>query len=154
MRSTGMDPRCLEIEITESAMMVDEDEASHCLEVLHEMGVRIALDDFGTGYSSLSYVRRFPVNSLKIDRSFVSGIETDPESQAISTAIIAMGHQLGLKVVAEGVETELQRTFLREQGCDELQGFLISRPLSVKDIEVSLAEQAEEPASSIDRYQE
>jgi diguanylate cyclase (GGDEF)-like protein len=143
IRATGMDPHCLEIEITESAMMVDEVEASHCLETLHELGIRIALDDFGTGYSSLSYVKRFPVDSLKIDRSFVSAVESDSETQAISTAIIAMGHQLGLKVVAEGVETEAQQAFLCEQGCDELQGFLISRPLDVKDIEHRLRRQAE-----------
>jgi len=143
VRTTGMDPRHLEIEITESAMMVNEDEASECLEALQAMGVQIALDDFGTGYSSLSYVKRFPVSSLKIDRSFVSGIENDPEAQAISTAIIAMGHQLGLKIVAEGVETEAQRTFLRDKACDELQGYLISRPLDVKDIEILLMEEAE-----------
>ncbi|MBW2242878.1 MAG: EAL domain-containing protein [Deltaproteobacteria bacterium] len=143
LRTTGMDPCCLEVEITESAMMVDEDEASRCLAALHEMGIRIALDDFGTGYSSLSYVKRFPVDSLKIDRSFV-GVEGDSEGRAISTAIIAMGHQLGLKIVAEGVETDVQRAFLRDQRCDELQGYLISRPLGVKDIEEFLTEQASE----------
>jgi EAL domain-containing protein (putative c-di-GMP-specific phosphodiesterase class I) len=128
-----MDPRCLEIEVTEGAMLVDEDEALRCLAELKDLGVRVALDDFGTGFSSLSYVKRFPVDSLKIDRSFVHSIETDAEAQAISTAIIAMAHRLSLEVVAEGVETHEQEEFLRAHGCDRLQGFLFGRPADAAD---------------------
>jgi len=129
LRKVDLSPQCLELEITENAMMLDEEEASRCLADLKSLGVRIALDDFGTGYSSLSYVKRFPVDALKIDRSFVAGLESDPEAQAISTAIIAMAHQLGLSVVAEGVETVAQERFLEDRGCDELQGFRFSRPV-------------------------
>ena len=119
----------LELEVTEGAMLGDVDEVSRCLSGLKDMGVSIALDDFGTGYSSLSFVKRFPVDRLKIDRSFVSEIETDPEAQAIVTAILAMAHQLGLAVVAEGVETEAQERVLREHRCEELQGYLFGRPM-------------------------
>ncbi len=111
-------------------MLADEDEASRSLSELKQPGVRVSLDDFGTGYSSLSHVKRFPVDLLKIDRSFVREIETDPEAQAIATAIIAMAHQLGLEVVAEGVETEGQERFLRDHGCDALQGYRYGRPVS------------------------
>jgi diguanylate cyclase (GGDEF)-like protein len=134
LRESGVDPRSLELEITENAMMTDEEEASRCLSELKQLGVRIALDDFGTGYSSLSYVKRFPVDSLKIDRSFVGDLENDPEAQAIPMAIIAMAHQLQLRVVAEGVETSAQEHFLETRGCDELQGYLFSRPVDADQI--------------------
>jgi EAL domain-containing protein (putative c-di-GMP-specific phosphodiesterase class I) len=114
--------------------------AARCLAELKGMGVRIALDDFGTGYSSLSYVKRFPVDSLKIDRSFVGGLETDPEAQAICTAIIAMAHQLDLRVVAEGVETDAQERFLEDRDCDELQAGRFSRPVDAEVISRLLCE--------------
>ena len=134
LREHDVDPSRVELEVTEGAMLVDEDEASRCLSELKRIGVRVALDDFGTGYSSLSYVKRFPVDSLKVDRSFVSELETDPEAQVIVSAIIAMAHQLGLKVVGEGVETDAQERFLLEHGCDELQGYRYGRPASAGDI--------------------
>jgi len=140
LREFDLPSECLELEITESAMMLDEEEAARCLSALKSLGVRIALDDFGTGYSSLSYVKRFPVDSLKIDRSFVGGLESDPDAQAICTAIIAMAHQLELSVVAEGVETVAQERFLEERGCDELQGFRFSRPVAASVAECLLLE--------------
>jgi diguanylate cyclase (GGDEF)-like protein len=130
----GLDPRLLELEITENAMMVDEREASRSLRDVKGLGVRISLDDFGTGYSSLGYIRRFPVDSLKIDRTFVGEIATVPEAEAITTAIIDMAHGLRLKVVAEGVETQAQERFLTERGCDELQGYRFGSPVPAGDV--------------------
>jgi diguanylate cyclase (GGDEF)-like protein/PAS domain S-box-containing protein len=126
---SGLDPRCLELELTESMVMPNAEEAVSTLRKLKAMGVRISLDDFGTGYSSLSYLKRFPLDTLKIDRSFMKDIVSDPDSMAITRAIIAMGHSLSLKVIAEGVETEEQLAFLKEQGCDEAQGYFFSPPL-------------------------
>ncbi len=130
----AMEARCLEIEITEGAMMVDEERTLRALRGLKSMGVMIALDDFGTGYSSLSYVHRFPVDAVKVDRSFVAGVEDEQSSRAITMAVIALAHQLGLRVVAEGVENIFQRDFLVEKGCDELQGFLYSTPVPAEGI--------------------
>ena len=134
VEENGLDPKCIELEITENAMMIDEGEAIRCLEQLSRYGVGIALDDFGTGYSSLSYIMRFPVSALKIDRSFIDVIESDPEAQAISTAIIAMAQRLDLRVVGEGVEFESQAELLRSEFCDELQGYLYSPPLGAKEM--------------------
>jgi diguanylate cyclase (GGDEF)-like protein len=142
LEDARMDPAHLEVEVTENAMMADEEEASRCLHQLKERGVCIALDDFGTGYSSLSYVKRFPVDALKIDRSFVGVIEDDPEAQAIATAIIAMAHRLGLRVVGEGVETDAQQKFLREHECDELQGYLFAKPLTPDAMSTRLTKQS------------
>jgi EAL domain-containing protein (putative c-di-GMP-specific phosphodiesterase class I) len=103
------------------------------LEALSRMGVKLAIDDFGTGYSSLSYLKRFPLDTLKIDQSFVSDITTDEDDTAIVTAIIAMGKSLQLRVVAEGVETKGQLTFLREQECDGMQGYLFNRPVTADE---------------------
>ena len=129
LAESGMAPRQLELEVTETTMLQDEDEAVTALLRLKELGLQVALDDFGTGYSSLSYVRRLPLDTIKIDRSFVKDLGQDSESASIVTAIIAMAHSLGLRVVAEGVETEQQADFLRSQGCEELQGFLYSEPV-------------------------
>ncbi len=136
---SGLDPALLELEITESAVMHDVDKAAGILRYFRDMGVKVAVDDFGTGYSSLSLLKRFPITLLKIDRAFVHGIEEGEDDKAIVTAIIAMGHRLGLKVLAEGVENDAQRAFLRESGCDELQGYLFSRPLELAQFETLLA---------------
>ncbi|NQX88142.1 MAG: EAL domain-containing protein [Halioglobus sp.] len=134
LRKFDMGIGTLEIEITEGAMMIDEDRTLEALEVLKVMGVKIALDDFGTGYSSLSYVHRYPVDALKVDRSFVTDIGEDPGSRAIATSVIALAKELGLNVVGEGVETTVQERFLLEHGCDELQGFLYSKPLPASEM--------------------
>ena len=138
LRAADLEPDCLELEVTEGGVMVDEEEASRCLAQLKELGVRVALDDFGTGYSSLSYVKRFPVDSLKIDRSFVADIETDRQARAIATAIIAMAHEMGLTVVAEGVETGAQEQLLTQLGCDEFQGYRFSRPVAAEEMALLL----------------
>jgi diguanylate cyclase (GGDEF)-like protein/PAS domain S-box-containing protein len=129
LAATRLDPRRLHLEITESVLMHDVDASKEVLDRLKVLGVRIAIDDFGTGYSSFSYLRRFPVDILKIDQSFVAGLETDAEADAIVHAIVDLGHTLGLEVVAEGVETEGQLGRLREMGCDFAQGYLLSRPV-------------------------
>jgi len=128
-------PECLEVEITESMVMHNAAEAVCVLEALSVMGVHVSIDDFGTGYSSLSYLKRFPIQSLKIDRSFVRDVSVDAGDAAIVRAIIAIAHQLGLKVVAEGVETQSQLQFLRGLGGDQYQGFYCSRPLSAEAFE-------------------
>jgi diguanylate cyclase (GGDEF)-like protein/PAS domain S-box-containing protein len=124
----GLEPGCLEIEITESVLMKDADRALVTLRKLKDMGLRIAVDDFGTGYSSLAYLRRFPFDSLKIDRSLVSEVVESSDAASIALAILALAHGLELGTVAEGVETEEQAAFLREAGCQTLQGYLFSRP--------------------------
>lgn len=127
---SGMDPALLELEITESMAMRNIDSAIRMLKAMKQMGVRIALDDFGTGYSSLSQIKRFPIDTLKVDRSFIHDLENNPEDRAITEAIIAMGRTLSLTIVAEGVETRAQENFLRQHACDESQGYLFSRPTS------------------------
>ena len=125
----GISPARLEVELTESLLMEDNEATRSVLAALAEMGVRVAMDDFGTGHSSLSYLKRFDIDTLKIDRSFVSELPHDPEDLAIATAIVAMGRSLQMKVVAEGVETIEQAEALRAMGCDEMQGYVLSRPL-------------------------
>jgi diguanylate cyclase (GGDEF)-like protein/PAS domain S-box-containing protein len=125
----GVEARLLELEITETSLMRDPDEAVRLLAEIRRPGVRIAIDDFGTGYSSLGYLKRFPLDYLKIDRSFVRDVTSDPDDASIVRTIITMAHELGLRVVAEGVETESQLAFLTDHGCEEAQGFLFSRPI-------------------------
>jgi len=121
---------CIELEVTETVFMNDNDFMMHRLRKLKDLGLRIVLDDFGTGFSSLSYLQRFPFDKLKLDKAFVSEIEVNPKSRAIARAMISMAHALGLTVTAEGIETEAQAQFLRMEGCDELQGYFFDRPLS------------------------
>ena len=135
LEQTGLDPQGLELEITESALIHNEGPASVVLAELRRRGIRISLDDFGTGFSSLSYLKRFPVETIKIDRSFISGIGSSSEDEAITAAILSMAGDLGLHVVAEGIETEAQLRFLTARACDEVQGYLISPALSPEDFE-------------------
>jgi len=130
-RNSGIDPEKVEFELTESMVMGDTESAIRIMSALRDLGCRISIDDFGTGYSSLSYLKRFPITALKIDRSFVADLPHDKNDLEICTAIIAMAHKLGLSVIAEGVETNVQRDFLLEQGCEYLQGFLFARPEEV-----------------------
>ncbi len=129
LQETGLDPSALELELTESVLMKRAESAQSILKTLRARGVQIAVDDFGTGYSSLSYLRKFPIDALKIDQSFVRQITTAPDDTTIVTAIIAMGRSLKLRVVAEGVETLEELAFLQAQQCDEAQGYYFSRPV-------------------------
>jgi diguanylate cyclase (GGDEF)-like protein/PAS domain S-box-containing protein len=132
-------PELLELELTESIIMKDPGETVKTLRKLKDKGVRIAIDDFGTGYSSLSYLKRFPIDKIKIDSSFIRDVTSDPDDAAITRAIIAMAHSMNLKVVAEGVETEGQFRFLSDNGCDEVQGYLFNRPVPHGDAAALLA---------------
>ncbi len=129
LEETGLDPACLELELTESVLMKHADSAASILKTLRSRGVQLAIDDFGTGYSSLSYLRKFPIDALKIDQSFVRQITTAPEETTIVTAVIAMARSLKLRVVAEGVETQDELAFLQAQQCEEAQGYYFSVPL-------------------------
>ncbi len=132
---SGLAPRWLELEITESVVMNDAGDAIRIMRALKELGVRISIDDFGTGFSSLAYLKDFPVDALKIDRSFVHDVNRNSRSASITCAVIDLGARLGLEVVAEGVETEEQRRFLLEHGCREMQGFLFARPMPAPALE-------------------
>ncbi|MBL4801386.1 MAG: EAL domain-containing protein [Emcibacter sp.] len=132
---SGLDPKGLELEITEGMVIGDTDAVARKLEILAELGISLAIDDFGTGYSSLAYLKRFPVHQLKIDQSFIRDITEDHDDAAITDAIIRLGHSLGLSVVAEGVETIEQAQILRQKGCDVLQGYFFSRPIPPEDFE-------------------
>ena len=133
LRDTGMAPQTLELELTESLLLTNADVVFSVLQELNEMGVKLAIDDFGTGYSSLSYLKQFRVDKLKIDRSFIRDIGTDPDDAAITAAIISMAKSLNLEVIAEGVETEEQMSFLGLHHCDQIQGYYLSKPLCTKD---------------------
>lgn len=137
MEDAGLDPYSdsLELEVTESVIMKDMEGTINTLNKLHEMGVRLSVDDFGMGYSSLSYLKRFPINALKIDQSFVRDITTDTDDAAIAATIVTLGHSLKLNVIAEGVETAQQLALLREMKCDEIQGYYFSRPLPAEEME-------------------
>lgn len=146
LKKTGCSPSWLELEITESIIMARPETAAATLKILAGMGVAISIDDFGTGYSSLAYLKRFPIHALKIDRSFVMEIATDPDDASIVHAVIALAHSLHLRVVAEGVEDEQQLNFLREHGCDFVQGFYFYRPqLPVEITEKILLSQMNKP---------
>jgi len=132
---TGLPARFLELELTESVIMEQADQAIATLDALKSLGVRLAIDDFGTGYSSLAYLKRFPIDKLKIDRSFVDGLADDSNDREIAATIIAMARSLNLEVLAEGVETEQQLAFLRLYGCDQYQGYLFSKPIPADEIE-------------------
>jgi diguanylate cyclase (GGDEF)-like protein len=143
LRETGCDPQLLEFEITESVVMTDPEKALHLLEQIKNYGITLAIDDFGTGHSSLAYLKRFPVDSVKIDYTFVRDIAADPDDLAITKAIIALGHSLDLKVVAEGVESMAQLEILRRYHCDEWQGFLFSRAVPSTEFQRLLAANAD-----------
>jgi EAL domain-containing protein (putative c-di-GMP-specific phosphodiesterase class I) len=136
LRETGLDAPLLEIEVTESALQTQEDVVG-ALHAIKSLGVGLALDDFGSGYSSLGSLRSLPLDRLKVDRSFIQDLQQDGGDRSLIHAIIAMGNTLGLKVIAEGVETELQLDFLRDAGCDEVQGFLFGKPMSAADIDIA-----------------
>ena len=129
LADTGLPAHCLELELTETALIEDSRSVADVLRELKEIGVLLALDDFGTGYSSLSYLKRFPIDALKIDRSFVRHLTTDKDDAGIVTAVIGMGDNLHMRVVAEGVETREQLAMLQEYGCPQGQGYYFSRPL-------------------------
>ena len=135
LRNSGVDPRLIELELTEGTLIEDTEMARRTLERLKEMGVRISIDDFGTGYSSLSYLKQFPIDYLKIDRSFITDLHREPDSMAIPTAVIRLAHSLSLKVIAEGVETQEQHDILSELNCDIAQGYLFGRPVPPLEIE-------------------
>jgi diguanylate cyclase (GGDEF)-like protein len=137
---TGMDPRWIEFEVTESVMMPEPEQAVELLRKLKAIGVRLTIDDFGTGYSSLAYLKRLPIDSVKIDASFVRGVPVDASDVAITDTILAMSRSLGLKVVAEGVETLEQMRFLERRGCDEMQGYYFSKPLPAEQLTAYLRE--------------
>ena len=130
LQKSGMKPELLELEITESMVMGNIERAAQQFGAINKMGIRLAIDDFGTGYSSLAQIKRFPIDTLKVDRSFISDLQTDSEDRAITKAIIAMGKTLSLTIVAEGVETQEQKAFLREHFCDEVQGYHFSKPVA------------------------
>jgi EAL domain-containing protein (putative c-di-GMP-specific phosphodiesterase class I) len=145
LADVGLSPNDLELEITETAIRPDDPATQENLQALHDLGVGLSLDDFGTGTSSLTHLRSFPIQRVKIDRSFVSGIPDDPHDASLTAAIIAMAHGLGLSVVAEGVETEDQARFLTEHGCDLLQGYLLSPAVPADELAAMLERDPSKP---------
>ena len=139
----GIDPGHLELEISEGVLMGDVERTSAQLQALKDLGVELVVDDFGTGYSSLSFLRRCPVDVLKVDQAFVDGLGRDAGDSAIVTTIVSLAHTLGLRAVAEGVETSGQLDELRRLGCDGAQGFLVARPGTASDIAALLASSSE-----------
>ncbi len=145
LQKTGLKADCLKLEITESLLMQDVERVILTLQALKKIGVKIAIDDFGTGYSSLSYLKRFPLDFLKIDRSFIRDIQSDPDDAAITLAVIAMAHSMRLNVIAEGVETAAQLDFLRAHDCNEVQGYYFSPPVPADDLTRLLRERGALP---------
>ena len=139
LAKTGLEPRYLQLELTETFLMQDSKSTAAVLKELKDIGVHLALDDFGTGYSSLSYVKRFPIDTLKIDQSFVRDLATDADDASIVSAVISMGKSLHMRVVAEGVETREQLEFLREHSCPFAQGYYFSPPVSAGEFRQLLA---------------
>jgi len=142
LSETGLDPRYLELELTETVLMQDWQSAAEVLQGLKEIGVQLALDDFGTGYSSLSHLKRFPIDSLKIDQSFTHDLTVDANDASIVNAVIGMGKSLNMRVLAEGVETEEQLAFLKGQNCPEAQGYYFGRPMAVGEFAQLLGKSA------------
>ena len=140
LEDSGLPAGQLELEVTESLLMEDSASSQTALANIKQMGVKLSMDDFGTGYSSLAYLKRFPLDTLKIDRAFVKDVGVDPDNTAIVRAVIALSHNLRLTVVAEGVETFEQLAFLRESRCDQAQGYFISRPMDAAAFGVWMAE--------------
>ena len=140
LEKSGMPAQLLELEITESMVMQILERTLHALEAIKRLGITLAIDDFGTGYSSMALVKKLPIDTLKIDRSFVRGIAYDADDKAIAEAIIALGQALDLTIVAEGVETAEQEAVLRAHNCDEIQGFLISEPISAGEFAAFIAD--------------
>jgi len=140
LEESGLEPSRLEIELTESVVMRNVEQAVTTLHALKALGIQLSVDDFGTGYSSLAYLKRFPINVLKIDQSFVRDIATNPDDATIVVSIISLAHNLRLQVIAEGVETREQLAYLRHHECDEIQGFYFSRPLAANDVQQTLDE--------------
>ena len=149
MEQTGLSPCRLNLELTEGVVMHQADTTIATLQALKEMGVQISIDDFGTGYSSLAYLKAFPIDSLKIDQTFITDLGHNPNDLAIVEAIIGMGHTLGLKIVAEGVSNEHQLTHLQKLGCDEFQGHYFSPPLEADAMARLLAQQMALADSSV-----
>jgi len=148
LKGTGLDPGFLELELTESVLMKHAESTESILKTLRARGVQLAVDDFGTGYSSLSYLRKFPIDALKIDQSFVRQITTGPDETTIVTAVISMGRSLNLRVVAEGVETQEELAFLQAHQCDEAQGYYFSRPVVPQQFAKLLETQTPHPVLS------
>ena len=138
LRQTGLRPQSLGLELTESVLMHGGEENIAKLRMLEVMGIHISIDDFGTGYSSLGYLKLFPIDVLKIDRTFVRDVTTNPDDAAIASAIVTLAHSLGIQVVAEGVETKEQLAFLRSRRCDGIQGYYFSKPLPAGECEALL----------------
>jgi len=151
LKETNLDPALLELELTEASIMKEPEKAIDKLNKLRDLGIKIAIDDFGTGYSSLSYLKRFPIDTLKIDRTFVSDVSTNEDDAAIAKAIVMMGHALDMSVIAEGVETPQQLEYLTSLGCDAIQGYLFSPPLSTQSFTELLMEQLRAITPSVER---
>jgi EAL domain-containing protein (putative c-di-GMP-specific phosphodiesterase class I) len=145
-----LDPSTLDLEITESALMADPEHATRLLEQIANLGVGLAIDDYGTGYSSLAYLRRLPVDMLKLDRAFITHLARDEENLVIVRSTIQMAHNLGLKVIAEGVEDAAALALLERLGCDEIQGYFIARPMPAEQLADWLANASHAPASVVD----
>jgi EAL domain-containing protein (putative c-di-GMP-specific phosphodiesterase class I) len=140
LRESGLEAKFLELEMTESLVMRDVEQAVATMRELQGLGVQLSIDDFGTGYSSLSALKTFPVARLKIDRSFISDLASNESDRAVAGAVISLGQKLNLRVIAEGVETDEQLAFLRESNCDEMQGYHFSKPVPPESIEKLLRE--------------